>query len=97
MIPSFTRGRKQLIAEEIARTRKMANVCIHVEHVIGNLLKNRFGILSTGTLPSNLTRSKTDEVMGAVPNIKKLVTVCSCLINLSPSIVYSDEENKQSS
>ena len=70
----------------------MANVRIHVERVIGNI-KNRFCILSKGTLPSNLTKSKTDEVMGAVPNIEKLVTVCSCLINLSPSIVYSEEEN----
>ena len=87
IIPSFTRGRKQLSAEEIARTRKMANVRIHVERVTGNL-KNRFCILSKGTLSSNLTKSKTDEVMGAVPNIESLVTVCSCPINLSPSIVY---------
>ena len=35
-IPSFTEGKQQLSAE-VAWSRKIANVCIHVERVIGCL------------------------------------------------------------
>ena len=89
IIPQFTRGSKQLDAKAVEETRKLANVRIHVERVIG-LLKNRYGILSQGSLPLNLVKSKREEVSGAIPHIEKIVTVCSSLINLSPSIVYKE-------
>ena len=34
-IPAFIKGKKQLSAQEVEKTRKIANVRIHVEHVIG--------------------------------------------------------------
>ena len=36
-ILAFTKGKNQLSALEIEETRTIANVCIHVEHVIGNV------------------------------------------------------------
>ena len=38
-IPSLTKGKEQLRAEEIESTRMIANVRMHVERVIGNLRK----------------------------------------------------------
>ena len=90
VIPSFTKGKKQLSAKEVENTRKIANIRIHIERVIGNL-KRRFGILSQGSLPISLVKSKTNELNNDdYPNIEKLITVCACLINLAPSIVYKD-------
>jgi hypothetical protein len=34
-IPAFTKGKNQLSAKEVESTRKIANVRIHVERVIG--------------------------------------------------------------
>ena len=93
IIPQFTKGKKQLDAKDVEVTRRIANVRIHVERVIG-LLKNRYGILSQGPLPLNLVKSQQDEISGGVPQIEKLVTVCSALINLSPSIIYREEQAK---
>ena len=36
-IPAFTKEKTQLSALEVHETRKIANVRINVEHVIGNL------------------------------------------------------------
>ena len=92
--PAFTKGKLQLDAEDVETTRKIANVRIHVERVIGNL-KKRFGILSQGSLPINLVKSKSNEASDAVPNIEKLVTVCASLINLMPSIVYKEDKHDE--
>ena len=94
IIPAFTKGKKQLSAKEVETTRKIANVRIHVERVIGNL-KKRFAILSQGSLPINLVKGKSNEVMDATPNIEKLVTVCACLTNLMPSIVYKEDNEEE--
>ena len=48
-IPSFTKGKAQLSAAEVHNTRKIANVRIHVERVIGNI-QQKYSILH-GTLP----------------------------------------------
>lgn len=93
IIPAFTKGKKQLSAREVETTRKIANVRIHVERVIGNL-KKRFGILSQGSLPINLVNSMSNENADVTPNIEKLVTVCSSLVNLMPSIVYKEDEEE---
>ena len=38
-IPAFTQGKKQLRGIEVEQTRRIANVRIHVERVIGNISK----------------------------------------------------------
>ena len=38
-IPAFTQGKKQLSGIEVEQTRRIANVRIHVERVIGNISK----------------------------------------------------------
>ena len=43
-IPAFTRGRDQLSAEDVEATRKLANVRIHIERIIG-AVRQRFQIL----------------------------------------------------
>ena len=40
VIPSFTRGKKQLNPEDVELTRHTANVRIHVERVIGSIKQN---------------------------------------------------------
>ena len=53
-IPAFIKGREQLSAREIETTRKLANVRIHVERVIG-VIRQRFTVLSaTGVLSKEL-------------------------------------------
>ena len=44
-IPAFTRGKSHLTGIEVEQTRKIANVHIHVERVIGNIRK-KYLILS---------------------------------------------------
>ena len=45
-LPAFTKGKKQLSSIEVEQTRKIANVQIHVEHVIGNI-RQKCSILSS--------------------------------------------------
>lgn len=71
--PSFTRGKSQLPAKDVDFSRKVANVRIHVERVIGRL--RNWTILNT-TIPISQV-DLTDDVM---------VTI-SGLVNLSPKIV----------
>ena len=52
IIPSFTRGKKQLSLEDVERSKQLSQVRIHVERVIG-LLKNKFTILK-GPIPVNV-------------------------------------------
>ena len=88
IIPAFTKGKSQLSANEVETTRKIANIRIHVERVIGHV-KKRYQILD-GPIPITLVKSFSDELCSGVPNIEKLVTVCCALINLSTGIVYSE-------
>lgn len=48
-IPVFTKGKSQLSALEVHETRKIANVRINDEHVIGNV-RQKYSILQS-TLP----------------------------------------------
>jgi hypothetical protein len=43
IIPSFTKGKKQLSAKEVETSRKISSVRIHIERVIG-LMKNHYTI-----------------------------------------------------
>ena len=82
-IPSFTRGKTQLSPSEVEKTRSIANVCIHVERVIG-AVQQRFSILSaTGILPKELIQQKGGDVV----ILDAVVTVCCGLNNLCEGIV----------
>ncbi|XP_066303870.1 uncharacterized protein [Branchiostoma lanceolatum] len=83
-IPAFTKGKKQLSALEVETTRKIANVRIHVERVIG-LVRRKYTILQS-TLPIPLVKSKPND---ALAPIDKITRVCCALTNLSDSIVLS--------
>ncbi|XP_067681957.1 uncharacterized protein [Haliotis asinina] len=72
-IPSFTRGKSQLSPKEIEMGRRLSRVRIHVERAIERV-KN-FKILST-TMKINL-----------VPKFDSIMTVCSALSNLHPSLL----------
>ena len=81
-IPAFTRGKKQLSANEVEETRKIANVRIHVERVIG-LVRRKYIILQS-ILPVELLTVKSGETEAPIDKIAK---VCCALTNLSESVV----------
>lgn len=80
-IPAFTRGRAQLSAYEVAKTRTLANVRKYVERVIG-LLRNKYQVLST--IPVEVISTPAGD---SVPDLDKVVTVCAALTNLCKSVV----------
>ena len=80
-IPSFTKGKSQLSANEVEKTRVIANVRIHVERVIG-ILRKKYSILNK-TLPIDFLLSENDEI----PTLDKIVHVSCGLINMCPSVV----------
>ena len=84
-IPAFTRGKKQLSAKEVEETRKIANVRIHVERVIG-LVRRKYSILQ-GILPIQLVTARRG---GDLAPIDKIAIICCALTNLSESIVPLD-------
>ena len=87
LIPSFTRGKKQLSAKEVETSRKIASVRIHIERVIG-LLRNRYTILK-GTIPLRTVNSiKAEASSSTLASCDKIVNVCAALTNLCDSIVY---------
>nr|XP_002732168.1 PREDICTED: uncharacterized protein LOC100375462 [Saccoglossus kowalevskii] len=81
-IPAFTRGKSQLSAVDVETTRKIANVRIHVERVIG-MVRQKYTILGS-TLPINLFISKDDQ---GTTMVDKIAHVCCSLANLSESVV----------
>ncbi|XP_049421768.1 uncharacterized protein LOC125882116 [Epinephelus fuscoguttatus] len=72
-IPHFTKGKKQLSAQEVDTSRQLSRVRIHVERVIGQW-KN-FKILQT-VIP-----------VSQVNILDDVVTVCGALTNLCKSVV----------
>ncbi len=82
-IPAFTRGKPQLAPKDVEATRKLANVRIHVERVIGSV-RQRFPIVSATTpLPTEYTRSKRE---GPVL-LDSIVRVCCALHNVCDVII----------
>ncbi|KAL7292438.1 hypothetical protein TKK_0014022 [Trichogramma kaykai] len=79
-IPAFTKGVNQLHPMDIEETRKLANVRIHVERVIGGL-KNKFKIL-IGTLPVEMLHCNNS----GDSFIDEILTTCGALHNLCPAI-----------
>lgn len=73
VIPSFTRGKKQLSRYEVEMSRRISRVRIHVERAMESI-KN-FKILS-GTMPLKLV-SQADNI----------ILICAALSNLQPRLV----------
>ena len=83
ILPSFTKGKKQLSAKEVEKSRQIACKRIHVERVIG-LLRNKYTILQA-TLPLDYLMKTCNEYC----TLDKIAVVCSALCNMCPSIVSS--------
>ncbi|XP_073724570.1 uncharacterized protein [Misgurnus anguillicaudatus] len=82
-IPAFTKGRKQLSAYEVEETRKIANLRIHVERVIG-LVRRKYQILQSRAMPIEHMATKPGE---ALAMIDKIGVICCVLSNLCESVV----------
>ena len=72
-IPSFKRGKSQLHPIDIEKTRRIASVHIHVERVIG-LIMRKYRIFE-GVIPLEFIKLKSGD---NVPTIEKIVMVCCC-------------------
>lgn len=81
-IPAFTRGKSQLSQRDVEMSKKLSQVRIHVERVIG-LLKNKYTLLQ-GKIPVNMLKHKDDIDES---NIDRILTVCASLTNLCKSTV----------
>lgn len=84
-IPAFTKGKSQLSPLDVEATRKIANVRIHVERVIG-LVRQKYTILS-GTLPIDFLLTKKND---DIPLVDKSAHVCCGLVNMCESVVDFD-------
>ena len=73
-IPSFTKGKDQLDPVNVEKTKRIANVCIHVERVIG-LLRWKYSILS-GIWPIDFLISKPNGSQEeATPMIDRIINI----------------------
>ncbi|XP_037558073.1 uncharacterized protein LOC119435229 isoform X2 [Dermacentor silvarum] len=70
-VPAFTRGKPQLSAWEVEKTRKIANVRIHVERVIG-LLRRKYKILSS-TIPIDLLAVQSEDTLTQLDKLLRCV------------------------
>ena len=80
-IPAFTKGKKQLSALDVERSRHIASVRIHVERVIGNV-RNKYKLLQS-TLPLNYLSVKD----AGYTTIDKIAVVCCALTNVCDSVI----------
>ena len=67
-IPAFTKGKKQLFAQEVKETRKIANVRIHVE-LIG--LVHRKYVIVQRILTTELVKAKPGESLAPIDKIAR--------------------------
>jgi hypothetical protein len=81
VIPAFRKSGFQMDPIEVEKTRKIANVRIHVERVIG-ALRQKYEVLNS-RLPIYFLSSHNKDV----PVINKIILVCSALLNCCPSVV----------
>ena len=91
IIPSFTKGKSQLSAAEVEKSRQLASVRIHIERVIG-VMRNRYGILRS-TLQIPMLKSAAEEKHGtARVKIDRLLKTCAILVNLGEGVVLKKNE-----
>ena len=79
-IPAYIKGKTQLSSLEVEETRRLANVWIHVERIIG-LVRQKYQILG-GILPTETLYSDN-----STPQVDKIATVCCALTNICNSVV----------
>ena len=84
-IPSFTKGKNQLSGHDVEKTRRIANVRIHVERVIGSV-RQKYTILR-GILPVDylIRRGNNRQTL-----VDKIALVCCALTNQCESVVPFD-------
>jgi len=88
LIPSFTRGLKQLAPKDIEKSRKIANLRIHIERVIG-VVRQKYNILSS-TIPIQFLK-------GDVTPLDKITLIACSLVNMTESVVGKKEKKSQTS
>lgn len=81
-IPAFTKGKPQLSPVDIETTRKIANVRIHVERVIGSV-RQKYTILGHGVLPIQYLMGENDEPC----LLDKIAFLCCALTNCCKSVI----------
>ena len=69
-IPAFTKGKKQLSAQEVKETRKIASVRIYVERVIG-LVRREYPIWQS-ILPTELLKVKAGDSLAPIDKIPRV-------------------------
>lgn len=84
-MPAFTRGQAQLTPWQVEATRKLANVRIHVERVIG-LLRNKYMITKSIVPVDMLSAVHEDDAT----TLDKIVFVCCALTSACGSVVQFD-------
>lgn len=81
-IPAFTKGKQQLSAMEVESTRRIANIRIYVERVIG-CVRQKYSILQD-IVPIDFVTKRAGE---EIPAIDHIVRVCCALNNVCVSVV----------
>ena len=88
IMPSFTKGKKQLSSKEVETSRQIAIVRIHVERAMGHRIID-------GSLPLTLFKSLLDEADDCeIANVDKIFTVCAAVLNMGDGIVYNEKDLK---
>ena len=83
-IPAFTRGKPQLSALDVEKTREIAHLRIHVERVIG-CVRQKYTILDKTVPIDYLVTSEQCPI----PKIDKVAKICCGLTNMSESLIAS--------
>ena len=81
-IPAFTKGKTQLDAMDVEKTRKIASVRIHVERAIG-ALRQRYTFLNS-IVPIRMLQTAENE---SLTTLDKVVHVACALCNACPSLL----------